>query len=100
MVEGEDLRRAAEICAAVDGLPLSIELAAAQGEAYTLAEIAEHVAADPSDLSRVDRRGQRHHGTARDAVEWSYVTLPPVEAAVHRAVSRFPGPFTARRRRR
>ncbi|HEV7657601.1 MAG TPA: BTAD domain-containing putative transcriptional regulator [Mycobacteriales bacterium] len=94
-VDGEDLRRAAAICAAVDGLPLSIELAAAQGEAYTLAEIADRVAADPSDLSRVDRRGAHHHGTVRDAVEWSYAMLPSVEAAVHRAISVVPGPFTA-----
>jgi predicted ATPase/DNA-binding SARP family transcriptional activator len=94
-VDGEDLRRAASICAAVDGLPLSIELAAAQGEAYTLAEIAERVAADPSDLSSVDRRGTHRHGTVRDAVEWSYVTLPTVEAALHRAVSVVPGAFTA-----
>jgi hypothetical protein len=79
----------------VDGLPLAIELAAAQGEAYTLTEIADRVAADPSDLSRVDRRGQRHHATIRGAVEWSYVTLLPAEAAVHRAVAVVPGPFTA-----
>jgi hypothetical protein len=53
------------------------------------------VSADPTDLSSVDRRGQRHHATVRDAVEWSYVTLPPNEAAVHRAVAVVPGPFTA-----
>ena len=76
-----------------------MELAAARTRAFTLDEIAQQVGTDPSALARIGRgrpghRGGDHHRTVRFAVEQSYRMLPPDEAAVHRAVSVVPGPFT------
>ena len=59
-IDDEVLARAAEICVAVDGLPLPIELAAARALSHALGDIAVQVAADPSRLSRINR-GPRDH---------------------------------------
>ncbi|MFC5948064.1 BTAD domain-containing putative transcriptional regulator [Pseudonocardia lutea] len=87
------LTHAVRIAAAVDGVPLALELAAARARAFSLEEIAHQVTADPSSLARVGR-GSDHHRTVRAAIEQSYAVLPPDEAALHRAVSVLPGPFT------
>jgi predicted ATPase len=84
----------AEIAAAVDGLPLAIELAAGRARAYSLAEIVTQVRADASSLSRIGRGGAAHHDTIRNAIDISYQALPDSEAALHRAVAVVPGPFT------
>lgn len=92
----EDADVIAEIVAAVDGLPLALELAAGRARSYTLSEIAAQVRADASSLGRVGRgRGTPHHRTVRDAVDTGYRDLPPALAALHRAASAIPGPFTA-----
>ncbi|WP_433503554.1 BTAD domain-containing putative transcriptional regulator [Pseudonocardia halophobica] len=87
------LTHAVRIAAAVDGVPLALELAAARARAFSLEEIAHQVTADPSSLARVGR-GSDHHRTVRAAIEQSYALLPPDEAAVHRGVAVLPGPFT------
>jgi predicted ATPase/DNA-binding SARP family transcriptional activator len=90
----------AEIAAAVDGLPLALELAAGRARAYSLAEIAAQVRADASTLSRVGRgrvgRRGNHPRTVREAIDSSYRDLPAPLAALHRAVGVVPGPFTVR----
>jgi len=83
-----------EIVAAVDGLPLALELAAGRARAFTLTEIAADVRVDASALSRVGR-GRTHHRTVREAIDSSYRDLPRPLAALHRAVGAVPGPFTA-----
>ena len=93
------LELAARICRAVDGVPLALELAAARARAFTLHEIAQQVGTDPSALARIGRgrpeqRSSGHHRTVRHAVDQSYRMLAPDEAALHRAVSVVPGPFT------
>ena len=85
-----------EIVAAVDGLPLALELAAGRARAFTLTEIAADVRVDASALSRIGRgRGGTHHRTVREAIDSSYRDLPRPLAALHRAVGAVPGPFTA-----
>ena len=95
-VDDGDLAVAGEIAAAVDGLPLALELAAGRARVYTLAEIAAQVRADASTLSRVGRvRGGSHHRTVREAIDTSYRDLPAPLAALHRALAAVPGPFSA-----
>ncbi|TDQ65638.1 putative ATPase [Actinomycetospora succinea] len=90
----DDLRLVETICAAVDGLPLAVELAAARTRSFTLAEIEEQVASDPGGLGRVGRGPADHRRTVREAIEWSHRLLDPDEQVVHRALSVLPGPFT------
>ena len=93
-LSADDLACAATICAAVDGVPLAIELAAARSRAFSLTEIASQVRADPSALSRVGR-GRGGHQSVRMAVDRSVRLLDPGEQELHAAMSVVPGPMTA-----
>ncbi|MDO8209092.1 BTAD domain-containing putative transcriptional regulator [Conexibacter sp. CPCC 206217] len=92
--DSADLRLVERICAAVDGLPLAIELAAARARSFTLDEVAEQVEDDPSRLTRIGRGPADHRVTVWSAIEWSHRLLSPSEQAVHRRLSVLPGPFT------
>lgn len=91
----EEITLVARIATAVDGVPLALELAAARTRAYTLAEIADQVADDPSALSRIGRGSAGRHVTVREAIHGSYRLLPAAEAQLHRRLCALPGPFTA-----
>lgn len=95
LVLGADqLAVAAGICAAVDGLPLAIELAAARIRSSTLEEIADQVSADVGALARIGRGPSDHRETLRAAIERSHRLLDPAEQAVHRRLAVLPGGFT------
>jgi predicted ATPase/DNA-binding SARP family transcriptional activator len=85
----------AELCRHLDGLPLAVELAAARVRVMTVAEIAGHL----TDRFRLLRGGPRdapsRHQTLQAVVEWSWNLLDPAGQAAMRALSVFPGGFTA-----
>ncbi len=83
------------ICAAVDGLPLAIELAAARARAYALEEIADQVRADPSRLARPAAQGGERVRSLRAALDWSERLLSEPERRLQRDLAVLPGPFTA-----
>ena len=91
-------RAIADICAAADGLPLTLELAAALSPALQLDEIARLLADDPAApaLPRVRRgsAGDRGESTVREAVEHGHALLSPIEQAVHRRLAALPSEFT------
>jgi predicted ATPase/DNA-binding SARP family transcriptional activator len=100
------------LCAALDGLPLAIELAAARLRALSVTEIAERLGALPDPgadspyslgvrpdalfrlLSRGSRTAQRRQQTLRAVVDWSWELLPEDERAVLRRASVFAGGWT------
>ncbi|MDT0349048.1 AfsR/SARP family transcriptional regulator [Pseudonocardia charpentierae] len=84
----------ARICAAVDGIPLGVELAAARLRAFTLDDTAELLARRPADLSRPGR-GEPRHRTLADAVDWSHRLLDADEQVLHRRLGVFGGAFSA-----
>ena len=93
-VGAADTRLAARICAAVDGVPLAIELAAAQARAYTLTEIMHRVQSDLAGLARIGRGANRHHSSLRAAIDLSSAALSDEEITMHHALSVVPGAIT------
>nr|WSX76767.1 LuxR C-terminal-related transcriptional regulator [Streptomyces sp. NBC_00899] len=92
----DNARHVLALCRQAGGLPLAIELAAAQ---ITLAEpdlILERFENDPGDLHRLDHHPYSRHSSIGDMVAWVLARLRPEERTqlVHLAV--FQGPFTMR----
>jgi predicted ATPase/DNA-binding SARP family transcriptional activator len=84
-----------ELCGRLEGLPLAAELAAARVRVMSVAEIARRL----EDRFAVLRGGardapQRHH-TLHAVIDWSWNLLDPAGQAAMRALSVFPGGFTA-----
>lgn len=86
--------QAEKLCAAVDGLPLAIELAAARARTDGLATVVAQAAADPSRLRRLGTTRGTHHDSVGAAIEWSYRTLSDEERVLHRRLATLSGPFT------
>ncbi|MGQ0548412.1 MAG: tetratricopeptide repeat protein [Armatimonadota bacterium] len=91
VVDRQNARAVAEICAGLDGLPLAIELAAARTKVLTpLAMVVwlQHrlrlLAGGPRDLAP-------RHRTLRAAIDWSYHLLDVRDQALFRRVSVFAG---------
>jgi predicted ATPase/DNA-binding XRE family transcriptional regulator len=91
-----DVKRMAEICAQLDGLPLAIELAAVQIRHCSLAELHRRLTgAVPLDaLAGGAQDLPDHQRTMRSAIAWSYGLLSPDEQRVFRALSVFVGGAT------
>ncbi len=82
----------AEICEAVDGLPLGIELAAARMSAMSAVEVRDRLAERFRLLQR-QAPGPERQLTLRHAVEWSYDLLNDEERSLLRTASVFAGGF-------
>jgi predicted ATPase/DNA-binding SARP family transcriptional activator len=86
---------AVALCRRLDGLPLAIELAAAQLRTLSLEEVADRLG---RRLDLADRRARTtpdRHRTMRAAIGWSYDLLSPREQEVFVALSVFAGGFLA-----
>ncbi|GAA1745941.1 BTAD domain-containing putative transcriptional regulator [Nonomuraea bangladeshensis] len=81
------------ICAALDGLPLAIELAAARTRTFGVAEIAARLAEHGrfALLSRGDRTAAARHRTLHGVVEWSWSLLAEEEQELARRFAVFAG---------
>ncbi|MFB9677894.1 BTAD domain-containing putative transcriptional regulator [Streptosporangium vulgare] len=95
---GFEVRRAnvetvVRICAALDGLPLAIELAAARLRSFTVEEIATRLEEHGRFrlLSRGDPTAAARHRTLRAVVEWSWGLLSPDEQVLARRFAVFAG---------
>lgn len=86
--------RVADICAALDGLPLAIELAAARLRTLTPDELADRLGDRFRLLSRGDRSKAPRHRTLRAVVEWSWELLDAKERELARRLTVFSGGAT------
>jgi predicted ATPase/DNA-binding SARP family transcriptional activator len=92
-VSPDDRRLVAEICRRLDGLPLAVELAAAQTRAMSLDEIAAGLEERFRLLGPGVRTNPRHRSLDA-AVDWSYRLLAPAEQEVFSALAVFATGFT------
>ncbi|MCW0199850.1 winged helix-turn-helix domain-containing protein [Sphingopyxis sp.] len=79
----------AEICQRLDGIPLAIQLAAANCGTMTVGELARRLDDRFSLLSRGKRTAIPRHRTLEAALEWGYDLLSPLEAAVFARIGVF-----------
>ena len=89
-----DLVFVAELCRQLEGIPVAIELAAAQVDAYSIEQIATLV----EDRFRLlQRRGgeSSRHNTLDTTIEWSYNLLSEKEQMLLRRLSVLKGGWTA-----
>jgi predicted ATPase/DNA-binding SARP family transcriptional activator len=91
-----DLDAVLRVCAALDGLPLAIELAAARLRSLAAAVIAEKLESDQRFrlLSRGSRTARPRQQTLRGVVDWSWDLLEEAERIVLRRASVFAGGWT------
>jgi predicted ATPase/DNA-binding SARP family transcriptional activator len=84
-----------EVCRHLDGLPLAVELAAARVRVMSVAEIARRLRDRFALLRGGARDAPERHQTLQAVVDWSWNLLEPPGQAAMRALSVFPGGFTA-----
>jgi predicted ATPase/DNA-binding CsgD family transcriptional regulator len=90
-----DLPAVAEICVRLDGLPLAIELAAAQAAVLSPAAILRRLDTRAPFITSGARDLPARHQTLEATVAWSYDLLEAEERRVFRACGAFVGGFTA-----
>ncbi|WP_406442112.1 tetratricopeptide repeat protein [Streptomyces sp. NBC_01613] len=90
----ESHARVPGICAALDGLPLAIELAAARLRTLTPDELADRLDDRFRLLSRGDRSKAPRHRTLRAVVGWSWDLLDEEERELARRLTVFSGGAT------
>ncbi len=83
----------ASICRRLDGIPLAIELAAAQTSVLAPAEIDERLAWS-GQLPAAGRGVPERQRTMDATLDWSYEVLDPVEQALFRRLGVFAGGWT------
>jgi predicted ATPase/DNA-binding SARP family transcriptional activator len=84
-----------ELCRKLDGLPLAVELAAARVRVMSVDEIARRLDDRFALLRGGARDAPERHRTLHAVVDWSWNLLEPSGQAAMRALSVFPGGFTA-----
>ncbi|WP_410607346.1 BTAD domain-containing putative transcriptional regulator [Amycolatopsis sp. lyj-109] len=83
------------VCAALDGLPLALELAAARVRTWELGEIAARLDDRFRLLARGSRTAEARHRSLRGVVEWSWDLLTGEERSLARRLAVFAGGATA-----
>jgi hypothetical protein len=85
--------RIVELCTELDGIPLAIELAAAQCRMLSIEQIADALEDRFAVLVGVPSGGTARHRTLEDTVAWSHQLLEPVERRLFHRLGVFAGGF-------
>jgi predicted ATPase/DNA-binding CsgD family transcriptional regulator len=93
-LDGETGPAVARLVRRLDGMPLAIELAAAQVEALGVTRLLDRIDDRFRLLAGADRLAPSRQQSLAATVEWSYRLLDQREQRALRLVSLFPGPFT------
>ena len=89
-----DIPIALEICRRLDGVPLAIELAAAQIDVFGVRGLAVHLDDRLAVLTRGRRTALPRQQTLRATIDWSYELLPASERRLLRRLAVFSAGFT------
>lgn len=85
----DDAPAVAEICRAVDGLPLALELAAARTKLLSPQDLLERLARRLDELTGGPRDAPARQQTLRAAIDWSYELISTDEQQLFRRLSVF-----------
>ncbi|MGW1121452.1 ATP-binding protein [Streptomyces tanashiensis] len=85
----------ADLCRRLDGLPLAVELAAARVRVMSVADVQRRLEDRFALLRGGARDAPRRHRTLHAVVDWSWNLLKPAGRTALRALSVFPGGFSA-----
>lgn len=83
----QDLRTVRDICRQLDGLPLALELAAAQIEAFALVGLRAQLSEGLQVLNRGRRTAEARHRSLKAALDWSFQRLGSEEQHVLRCLA-------------
>jgi predicted ATPase/class 3 adenylate cyclase len=83
-----------EICRAVDGLPLALELAAARLRVVSPDELADRLDDQLGMLRTTQKAGDLRHATIEATIAWSWNLLSPAEQSLFARLSVFPGTWS------
>lgn len=93
-LRGSEFDAMVELCRRLDGVPLAIEIAAAQCRVETPTQILEHLTANAAG-DRSGARGAGRHPGVRATIAWSYALLAPELQHLFDRLGIFAGAFTA-----
>lgn len=86
---------ARRVCAALDGIPLALELAAARARSLSAEQLESRVDSRLRLLDRGARTGPARHRTLRAVIDWSWELLDDAERALLARLAVFVGGATA-----
>lgn len=89
-----DLVLMAQICQRLDGLPLALELAAAQVGTLGVSGVLEQLTHGLSLLSHGRRTAQARHRSLEASLDWSFARLSAAEQAAFQRLAVFDAPFS------
>jgi predicted ATPase len=90
----ENVSFGAQICHRLDGIPLAIELAAAQVAVFSIEQIAKQLQDSFSLLAGRSRTTLPRQQTLRASIDWSWGLLTELEQSLMRQLSVFAGGWT------
>jgi predicted ATPase/DNA-binding winged helix-turn-helix (wHTH) protein len=94
MVDSADAKKVVELCRALEGLPLALELAAGRVSAFSVADLLGLLDRRLDVLGDHSTTRERRHRTLRATVEWSYDLLRADEQRLLRSLAIFPDGVT------
>lgn len=90
----ENARTVAQLCQALEGLPLALELAAARAQVLTPAQMLQHMSDRFGFLIGRHRDVAERHRTLRAVLAWSYQSLPESHRRLLACLAVFRGGWT------
>lgn len=88
-----NVREVIELCRALDGIPLALEIAAARVPSLGLDTVAQDLSRAHGLLEARQRGSSERHPSLGQALQWSYQLLQPEEQRVFQELAVFPGDF-------